>query len=447
MGRSVTSPISLRGLPVMARGIKWSTWLLTIGVFAWGCSAKIDESANVPPSGTARSKQALLPQAAVQTFLDGLKASKPVVVWDLLSSQQQEAINELVQRFAEEIDPDVWAETVQTLKKLARVLETKKDFILQNAMWRAAGVKVEAVKAGWEPAVQILNSLLNSELIDAERMKKFDGRAFLETTGPTLCTQMHAFLRALKSDQLRKLEECEVSLGNRDDFSATVVLQPLDPKAKPINLELTNDQGKWTSTQLSMVVAYLLNKKLPQYHKLFKPYFLADWKDGYLADLKRVEKAFDQLAAAKTSADFDAVVVRDVIPVALQRIVQFRHGLPTYHGLKAVSYNRKATTALVLIKGKHAPDDPDIGAAVARFDQSTPRPAMISTPRTVDGTTVVLVDPVNDLEALARTIDKGRVTQIDVKRKTLTIELPQLAESDRGTVATGRSANSRSTGK
>jgi hypothetical protein len=82
---------------------------------------------------------------------------------------------------------------------------------------------------------------------------------------------------------------------------------------------------------------------------------------------------------------------------------------------------------------------------LTRFDQSKPRPETITIPRTVEGTTVVLVDPVNDLEALARTIDKGKVTQIDAKRKTLTVELPQLAEQDRGTVPKGRSPDSRST--
>jgi hypothetical protein len=386
----------------------------------------------------------------VQTALDGLKASKPAVVWDLLIAGQQEAINELVHQFATEMDPEVWDATVRTLKKLAGVFETKKDTVLHSSLWSVAGVKADDLKAGWDPAVQLLNSILKSELVDLERMKQFDGRALLQTAGPILCAQTHALLRVLKVDQLQKLEESKVSTRKSDDSSARVVLQPSDPKAKPIDLELSYEHGRWISTQLSMVVAYLLNKKLPAYHKLFKPYFLADWKDAYLADLKRVEKALDQLEAAKTPADFDAVVVREIVPVALQRVAQFKKGVPTYKGLKAVSYLRKATTAMVLIKGKHTAGDPDLKQLMAQLDQSDALPAGIGAPRIVEGTAVILVDPVSDLGALVRTVEKGKIgkiVQIDVKRKTLTIELATPAGGDRGVVAEKPSAKSRPNGK
>ena len=191
------------------------------------------------------------------------------------------------------------------------------------------------------------------------------------------------------------------------------------------------------STQLSMVVAYLLNKKLPAYHKLFKPYFLADWKDAYLADLKRVEKALDQLEAAKTPADFDALVVREIVPVALQRVAQFKKGLPTYNGLKAVSYLRKATTALVLIKGKHTASDPDLKELVAQLDQSDALPAAMSALRVVEDATVILVDPVNDLGACAG-VEKRKEWKDRTNRRQTEDADDRTANSRRGPPRGGR---------
>jgi len=408
--------------------------LLSVGiVLVLGCSGQTHDSAARSDSSPAL-KPAVPPQAAAQAVLDGLKASKPAVSWDILASDQQVAVNTAVHELADTMDPDVWDRTVRNLKKLVRVLEKKKNFVLDSPLWRTnKNLKLADVKARWGPAVKILKTIVESELVDLQKMKQFDGQAFLEGTGATLYAQTHELFRSMKDDPLKRFEDLNVTVKDAGDRSATAVLQSPDPKAKPILIVMDFSEGKWIAPQLSFVTRYIL-KKVPSYLILFKTYGLADWKDQYVKDMDRLEKALDQLEAAKTSDDFQAVVGREIFPVVLARIAQFRKGPPTEGGLKAASYSRKATTAMVLIQGKHSPDEPSLRGLTDRLKEAVPPPDSVSVRKTVDGTTVIFVDPVGDINALAKTIDVGKITQVDAKRKTLILELPKSAAEGKLTV-------------
>ena len=400
---------------------------LSVGiVLSLGCSGQTHDPAARSDSSSAL-KPAVPPQAAAQAVLDGLKASKPAAFWDILASDQQVAINTAVHQLADAMDPDVWDRTVRNVKKLVHVLETKRDFVLDSPLWRTRNnLKPADVKARWGPTVEILKTIVESELVDLQKLKKFDARAFLEGTGTALYAQTHELFRSMKDDPLKRFEEMHVSVKDVEERSATAVLHSPDPKAKPIEIVMDFSDGKWIAPQLSLVAHYVL-KKVPSYLLLFKTYGLADWKDQYVTDMDRLEKALDQLEAAKTSDDFQAVVGREILPVVLIRIAQFRKGPPAEGGLKAESYSRNATAAMVLIQGKHFPNEPSLRALAERLKEAVPPPDSVSLRKTTEGTTVILVDPVADINALAKTIDVGKIIQIDARRKTVILELPKSA--------------------
>ena len=370
------------------------------------------------------------PQVAFQTVLDGLKAAKPVVCWDFLTDDQQASINKTVSELAGAMDREVWDSTVRNLKKLVRVVETKKDFVLDSPLWRAGGLKITDVKARWEPTVKILKTIVESELVNLDAVKGFDGRKFLDGTGATLYAQTRALFRSMKDDPFKRIEELKVTLKTSTDQSATVVFQSTDPKAKPIEVRLGVSQGKWVAPQISVVIA-LGVQRLASYQTLFKTYCLADWKDQYLADMNRLGKALDQLETAKTSDDFQSILGREIFPLLLQKAAQFRKGPSKPRGLKSRSYDRKSTTAMVLFEGEHSPDEPALGALTARFNRIVPPPESVTFPQIVEGTTVVLVDPVEDINLLAKTADPGQIVRIDAKRKTLVLRLPSPAAGDK----------------
>jgi hypothetical protein len=426
----------------MFRGMTPRAWLFSFGVvLAWGCSGETHDSAARPASAPVL-EPAVSPQAAVQAVLDGLKASKPVAFWDFLIPDQQASINAAVRELADVIDPEVWDRTVRNLKKLIHVLETKKEFLLDSPLWQANGIKLATVKASWTPAVKILKTIEESELVDRQQMKNFDGRAFLEKRGPALYAQAHELFRSMKDDPLKRVEDLKVTARKSDDQMASVVLESPDPKAKPIEFMMSVSHGKWLTPKLSLAIVAVV-RQLSSYHKLFKTYYLADWKDEYLAEMDRLGKSLDQLEATKTSDEFQLIVGREILPVVLRNVSQFSKGVPRNRGLKAVSYQRNATTALVLIKGKHFRNESALGDLTTGFIRMVPSPQFVAPPQIVEGTTVVLVDPVEDLDVLAKSVATGRIVQVDKKRKTLVVELPNVVGTDKAALPAGAGPKSR----
>ncbi len=425
----------------MFRGMTPRACLFAFGVvLAWGCSGETHDSA-ARPAAAPVLEPAVSPQAAVQAVLDGLKASKPVAFWDFLVPDQQASINAAVRELANVIDPEVWDRTVRNLKKLIHVLETKKEFLLDSPLWQANGIKLAAVKASWTPAVKILKTIEESELVDLQQMKNFDGRAFLEKRGPALYAQAHELFRSMKDDPLQRVEDLKVTARKSEDQTASVVLESSDPN-KRIEFMMIVNQGKWFTPQLTLAIVVVV-RQLSSYHKLFKTYYLADWKDDYLAEMDRLGKSLDQLEAAKTSDEFQVIIGREILPVVLRNVSQFSKGVPRYRGLKAVSYQRKATTALVLIKGQHSRNEAAVGDLTAGFIRMVPAPQLVTPPQIVEGTTVVLVDPVNDLDVLAKSVATGKIVQVDKKRKTLVVELPNVVGTDKAALPAGAGPKSR----
>src|SRR5947207_8913046 len=68
-------------------------------------------SAKGAPAGSAA--------AAVLAVVDGLKENRLDAFWDFLPASYQKDLNDLVHRFAERMDPQLWAKSVVTLRKLA----------------------------------------------------------------------------------------------------------------------------------------------------------------------------------------------------------------------------------------------------------------------------------------------------------------------------------------
>src|ERR1700722_16813247 len=79
-------------------------------LLAGGCSGSpFDTSIHSEPG--AAKKPALSAEASVQALVDGLKASKPIALWDFLDSNQQECVNAVVRGFVDVVDPEVWEAT------------------------------------------------------------------------------------------------------------------------------------------------------------------------------------------------------------------------------------------------------------------------------------------------------------------------------------------------
>ncbi len=159
-------------------------------------------------------------------------------------------------------DPEIWSRTVTNLKKLVVLAQTKKEFLLKSPLIKSIKqLKPDELKASWDPGVKLLQTAMSSELVDQEKMKKFDGRAFLEGSGAQLMAQARAFSRSLKNDPLKQIDEWTATITKASDNAVTARIEKGNSKQTLIELPLSVRDGKWTSDHFGLV-QFLLGARL-----------------------------------------------------------------------------------------------------------------------------------------------------------------------------------------
>jgi hypothetical protein len=424
--------------------IKLATCCLMLGLCGVvGCADGNVSNTAGPPKAVLKAGVPQTPEAAVKTVVDGLKASKPIVVWDAMTTNQQGAFNHVVRQFADNVDPEVWASTLDNAKKFVKLAETKQDLILKSEMLKnLKQVKPEDLKASWDPAIKLAKTILNSELVDVEKLKKFDGGEFFAGTGATLMAESRELFHAMKNDPLKGLDQLTATVTTISDTNAKAVVSVGGPGKDTIEIPLTVEDGKWTSERLGLL-EFLVSSRLDPIIQRFLPYRLIEWKGEYLADMKRVGKILDLLQAAKTADDFQLVVSLQVLPFVLAKTVQFSQRPKPMTSLEARSKGRPKATALIIIKGDHFADEPGMQELIKLCRETAAAgKGMSSGPFKVDDVMTFFVSPVTDTEGFAKNIHTGKVVKVDVRKNTISVDLPTTAASDK-TTADAQGAGSK----
>jgi hypothetical protein len=428
------APLRVLELSGMFTQIKLTACCLMIGLCGVvGCADGNISNTAGPPKLVLKPDVAQTPEAAIKALVDGLKASKPIVIWDAMTTNQQDAFNHMIRQFADNVDPEVWASTLDNVKKFVQLAETKKNLILKMPLLKSQKqIKPEDLKAGWDPVLKLVKTILKSELVDLEKLKRFDGREFFDGTGATLLAQAREVSHALKQDPLKVIDQLSATVTKTSDESAMAVLS-LGPGKETLDVPLKVEDGKWTSERI-VFVQYLISSRLDPLGARFLPYRLVDWKGEYLADMKRIGKILDQLQTANTPEDFQAVVTLQVLPFVLQKTVQFTKKTKPLTTLEAKSLARPKATALIVIKGDHFADEPGMQELIKLARETAAEgKGMSAGPFKVDEVMIFFVSPVMDTEAFAKKIHNGTVKKVDVRKNTISLELPTTASSDKTT--------------
>jgi hypothetical protein len=424
---------------------RWSCLLLVVALVSTaGCSSEtstyVDPAKLVKPPMPATPAVAPVlkpdvpqtPEAAVEAVVDGLKASKPIVVWETLPASAQKGLSSGVSTMAHGVDQEVWQQTVVNLKKLVTLLETKKEDILASPIWKSGQLpKLETVKASWDPSVKLLRIIVDSELVDHEKMSSFDGAEFLKGTGAKIFAQLRDVTKTMKPDPLAFIDTAKCKVEKQSDSSAKVTITWPDPNAKPIHLGLAVIDGKWSSTQLNMGAA-MGSFFLQTYLEPFRPYQMLEWKPAYLKDMEKLGKILDKLQSAKTSDEFQTVMSRQLMQFVVAKALQLRAKGPKRTPLETVSFERKANTAMIVVKGLHAMDEPtyhDLTKSLRALD-----PDQFRGPMEIEGSSVFFVGPIDAVyDKTLQAIKVGNIVSKDKLRDTVVVELPTSVKDEKTT--------------
>ncbi|HSR66574.1 MAG TPA: hypothetical protein VLU25_01420 [Acidobacteriota bacterium] len=256
----------------------------------------------------AAAPASLTPDATVMQVADGLAAGQPQVVWQALPASYQSDVTDLVHRFAEGMDRDIWNRSFAIMGKVSRVMTEKKDFIVENPMFSQHAQEVENVDENWDRLALVLSTLSTSELGDIDRLRTANPEAFLAGTGSVLMREFLAIAGSQSSsnpwqnDFTQSMSQVQATLISMREDSA--VVQITGPEGKSEEIEFIKVEDKWVPLEMAQDWPQMIAEARENLSAI-QPHELTENKDAVLLALDTVEGSLDEMLAAQTYTEFN----------------------------------------------------------------------------------------------------------------------------------------------
>jgi hypothetical protein len=374
-----------------------------------------------PPAGTTAD-------AAVLAVLDGLRQNNPQALWDFLPTSYQQDVNDTVHEFAEKMDAELWNRVFGTLNKITEILKTKKEFILSHPELQGAEkVDPQQMAANWDGVLELFATLLGSELFQLDELKNIDVGTYLAKTGGSLMRQASILSKLSPDDPFgnqfhQKLADAEVELLESDGDRALVKLTTADPEDEPKDIEFVRVEEKWIPATLAESWDLKMTELKTKMSLAMAPEVISERKVQTLQILDMVDPVLDQLLQAETVEDFHAVVNETVAPGL--GLLMLQQGMVS-RDTAARSGDPSNESVVVQFTSKldQASEDALIDKLLDRVDQ--PDLGLAPPPVATETGTRLEVSPVQDVAAFAKRIDFGKVIDVNVETRTITVELSE----------------------
>ena len=237
--------------------------------------------------------------------VNGLGENQPQVIWQALPASYQNDISGLVREFAGQMQDSLWDQIFGTLTKLTRVLDEKRQFVLEHPLVAQQLSKSPNAEATYDAVVTLLKTILSSDISSLQRLSDFDGERFLATTGSQVMARM-GDLAALAPDSKETLDEISslsVTLSRTEGERAWVLIEKPDEKTEEVEFVLV--EGKWVPAEMAEGWDSGIAQMREELNKLnFDPAQTA--QAGAL--LAMVDGSLNGLLAAQTAEEFQATL-------------------------------------------------------------------------------------------------------------------------------------------
>ena len=191
------------------------------------------------------------PDQAVMAVVNGLGENQPQVIWQALPASYQNDVSGLVREFAGQMQDSLWDQIFGALAKLTRVLDEKRQFVLEHPRVVQQLSKSPNAEATYDAVVALLKTILSSDISSLQRLSDFNGERFLATTGSQVMAQL-GDLAALVPDSKETLDEISslsVTLSRTEGERAWVLIEKPDEKTEEVEFVLV--EGKWVAAAMA----------------------------------------------------------------------------------------------------------------------------------------------------------------------------------------------------
>lgn len=395
-----------------------------------GCGSSTQQAG--PPEGPAESMQYLM---------QGVADQKMEVVWEFLPASYQSDVNGLAHQFAGKMDPEIYNEMFAIAQRVAKLLQDKKEYILKNEMLESPKTSPEEVAKYYDPSVDILATLANSDLSTIEKLKTFDGGKFLSTSGSQIAKDFATISGLMPQKEgdpgfTEKLKQAKVTLVSSEGDQATIKIEVPGEQTKEEVMVKVED--KWIPQTLAKNWKSKIESAQQSLDKL-KPEDITSKKDQAMAGFKQLNATLAQLENAKTEKEFNEQFTNQVRPLAqmapmllmlgaaavmeqgFSDAAAARGGVMAGSPGEAKPINPNTMISIVVNK-KLSPGEQD--PIIDEILQSANDTESLQVIPTVDGEiTTFKVYPVEDIEAFSKKIKFGKPSKVDTDSRSITVEL------------------------
>lgn len=406
--------------------------LLLIGTLPLlsGCGSSPQQAG--PPEG---------PAGSMQYLMQGVADQKMEVVWEFLPASYQSDVNGLAHQFADKMDPEIYNEMFAIAQRVAKLLQDKKEYILKNEMLESPKTSPEEVAKYYDPGVDILASLANSDLSTIEKLKTFDGGKFLSTSGSQVAKDFATISGLMPQKEgdpgfTEKLKQAKVTLVSEEGDQATIKIEvPGETTKEEVMVKV---EDKWIPQTLAKNWKSKIESAQQSLDKL-KPEDMAAQKTQAMAGFKQLNATLAQLENAKTEKEFNEQFTNQVRPLAqmapmllmlgaaavmeqgFSDAAAARGGVMAESPGEAKPINPNTMISIVVNK-KLSPGEQD--PIIDEILQSANDTESLQVIPTVDGEiTTFKVYPVEDIEAFSKKIKFGKPSKVDTDSRSITVEL------------------------
>lgn len=248
------------------------------------------------------------PDQTIREITQGLAAYKPVVVWQAMPPSYQKDVKSLIADFAGKMDKELWNKGFAVAGKAVGVLKSQKELIIGQIVANLPPlVSKEQLSNNWDAIVNILNTIVTSEISNLDELKKANVEAWLNGTVSKLMKDIDAIAKkeVKNEDFVTTAKSVKATVVKMEGDKATV---KIEADRKPAEeKEFVKVEGKWVPKE----VADGWQKSMKDAREALaqiKTEEISKNKAQVLEMMNLAEKKLDELAKAKTPEEFQKVV-------------------------------------------------------------------------------------------------------------------------------------------
>ncbi len=208
---------------------------------------------------SARVEKKLGPAETITYAATSVTQNDVGALWTMMPKSYRSDINAMAHMIGEKMPKTIWDEAFTLVGRIGKVLETKKDIILEMMEGNLPpNTSKEDVKFGLESVGKMLTELANSDIAKVEKLKSID---LVDVADGTLTEIM----KLMNNDRVKKIFNTNEQTKGQIFFDSlanvkaelvsesgnTAKVKVTDPKGKVEELELVKVEDKWIPKKMA----------------------------------------------------------------------------------------------------------------------------------------------------------------------------------------------------